>query len=260
MAGKNRDSYKSQVNTDYPSGSAITAAQHRTHVSDELADNIKYRLDVIDNFGNNGGSQLIDFEDYDRVDAAVTLTGPPIFVDFSFTNLEDGDDKYLRVTKHSDTLCRFTSVTETIEDSKEWDGYTELLFQVTKKGTTTFVTAKHKVINVDWTQPTLNANFSHVSGNELKYRKTFNNQLQIKGGFDYTGPFTGATPFTLPTGFRPTENRHAVYVYESGGGDLAIHGFIVKTTGEIVPEWIAGAGHFWEQNQNIHLDVTIPID
>lgn len=106
-----------------------------------------------------------------------------------------------------------------------------------------------------WVQPSLNTNFTHVSGNELKYRRIANNQLQIKGGFT-TSVASVLTPFTLPADYRPSENRFKVIVRSNAafddGGDLEI---VIKTDGTIIP-----IPAQWSNTLRHYIDITIPLD
>ena len=114
MAGKNRTSYKSKVGTDYPSGSNITAAQHVTHVQDELSDNIHFRLDTISTQSEASGAITVDFQDYDRVDLTISGTGGSTL---TLSNLEDGDSKWLKISKAGTETITFSSVTDFTSDS-----------------------------------------------------------------------------------------------------------------------------------------------
>jgi hypothetical protein len=144
--GKNRTSYKSQVNTDYPSASLITAAQHRTHVQNELSDNIRFRLDVSVNQVEVGasGTATVDMTDRDRVNLDITgSTAPASVFDITITGMEDGDVKYILIDKTGTSKSiTWTSATDLTPDPVLFASDNTILYEILQKGTTVYAVAK----------------------------------------------------------------------------------------------------------------------
>lgn len=62
-----------------------------------------------------------------------------------------------------------------------------------------------------WVAPTIGADFTNVSGQEVAYRKNAIGNLEIRG--NYTAVAVSGTLFTLPSGYRPTVPCHIPIVY-----------------------------------------------
>lgn len=234
MAGKDRTSYKSQVNTDFPSASNITAAQNRTHLQDELADNVEFRLDDTDTQNKTSGAFSIDFTDVDRIET--TITGAVGSV-VTISNIEDGDVKYWLVTKSATETIDFTGATEIRNIPTDIiSAATSLLYRISKKSTTTYVEIlKEGYYNENWTTPSLGSPYTTYAGNNVKYRRTNNNQVEMKGAFTASSQSVN-TLFTLPSGYRPAQNRvYAIGLSDTiltDGGYLLI---LVKSDGVVRP-------------------------
>lgn len=61
-----------------------------------------------------------------------------------------------------------------------------------------------------WIQPSLNANFTNVTGREIEYRLGYDGEVEIRGAFE-TSVATG-TIFTLPAGYSPPYTIIGTYV------------------------------------------------
>lgn len=134
--GKDRTSYKSQVNTDLPSASNLTAAQFRTHLQDELADNIQFRLDDAGTQNKTSGAFSIDFDGVDRIETTITGTSGSTV---TLNNLEDGDVKYWLVTKSATETISFVSATDISPIQDYITSGTSVLYRISKKSVTTYI-------------------------------------------------------------------------------------------------------------------------
>ena len=103
---KNRTELETQVDTDIVATLAI--ADHRTFLKDELIDSAVLRKDVIASETAGGGTVSINFANKDL--ATVTTTAN---LAVSFTGMENGDVKYLAITKNAGNTISFTGATDT---------------------------------------------------------------------------------------------------------------------------------------------------
>jgi len=228
MAGLNRNDYKSAVNTDYPSASTITAAQHRTHVNGDLADNVCFRLDYTDTQNKTSGAFNIDFNGQDRIETTITGTSGSTV---TFQNLEDGDVKYWLVAKSATETIAFAAANDVTYFTKGVTNATSVLYMVWDKDGTEYVNAVDIALYEDWIQPSLNANWNHLSGNEFKYRLNAFGNVEFKGAFRNT-VIGDTTPFTLPAGYRPQANMAVSFLaWDTSGTTYAQQYATIKSDG-----------------------------
>lgn len=136
--GKNRTSYQSQVSTDLPSGSGITAAELRAHLITELAENIRFRLDDASTQNKTSGTFSIDFDGVDQIITTITGTSGSTV---TINNLEDGDIKYWVVNKSATETISFSGATDISAVQDYITAATKVIYRITYKNTTIIVEA-----------------------------------------------------------------------------------------------------------------------
>ncbi len=82
-----------------------------------------------------------------------------------------------------------------------------------------------------WVQPTLNANFTNVTDQEVEYRINYLGEVEIRGAFDTL--VTSGPLFTLPEGFRPAQQRYGVF-HGDPSGDPTPKVFQINTSGAVL--------------------------
>ena len=86
---------------------AVSNADHIALLNNEINESAVFRKDIIDSETESGGAVTIDYSDKDTatVTTAVNLA-------VSFTNLENGDVKYLSITKGATNTISFAGATD----------------------------------------------------------------------------------------------------------------------------------------------------
>lgn len=105
MAVNNRTEIKTAVTTALVP--TLTLAQHITLLNDEVNESTVFRKDVIASETPIGAAVTIDYSDKDT--ATVTIT---VSTTVSFTNIENGDVKYLVITKGAGNTISFAGATD----------------------------------------------------------------------------------------------------------------------------------------------------
>ena len=80
----------------------------------------------------------------------------------------------------------------------------------------------------DWQYPTYNTGYVGVFGNEFRYRKRNDSEIQLSGAFEESGSPLGLIIFTLPIGYRPIIEQ-PVALQDSdgnffGAGNISVNG------------------------------------
>lgn len=110
-----------------------------------------------------------------------------------------------------------------------------------------------------WTTPSLNSNWSQLSGNNLKYRKNIIGQLELKGAV-IVGAAQATGPFTLPANFRPAEARTISISRQDPSGNLLLEVYVtVNTDGTFDYAKPGGTPQNWPDGY-IHFDSIIILD
>lgn len=148
MSG-NRTTVKANViSKNVPS---VTNAVLTDMLNNDFADSIKFREDVAVSQTSSTTNITLDFSGKDRID--LTRTGGPLNI--SVSNLDDGDEKFILITKTSGQTVAFTGVTDITPVKENADALALVLYEITRKGSNYFVKA--------WVASPLNAT-TDVSG------------------------------------------------------------------------------------------------
>lgn len=137
MAAQNRDELQTQIDSTFVA--TLQIADHRAYLKDPQTESLVFRKDVIASQSPSGGSIAIDYSNKDL--ATVTTTGN---LAVSFTGLENGDVKYLRIQKNAGNTVSFTGAV----DISPRRGYinstvTVVFYRVTNKNNEIFVCAEN---------------------------------------------------------------------------------------------------------------------
>jgi hypothetical protein len=100
----NRTELKTQIDTVIVATLAI--ATHRAYLKDDQSDSLVFRKDIIASETPAGGNVTVDFSDKDL---ATIITTSNLAV--SFTGMENGDVKYMVITKNAGNSITFTGAT-----------------------------------------------------------------------------------------------------------------------------------------------------
>lgn len=232
---KNRTELETQVDTDIVATLAI--ADHRTFLKDELIDSAVLRKDVIASETPGGGTVSINFANKDL--ATVTTTAN---LAVSFTGMENGDVKYLAITKNAGNTISFTGATDT-SIRRTYINATALtvIYQVFYKNGVVSVQSINVQNDLDiqtnWVNASINGAFGATVTQTIKYRLNKNGSLEI------TGAWTGGTPgtrlFTLDAGYRPAYTKYIPFgtygTYSGGGSQLLASELTIASNGYVTP-------------------------
>jgi hypothetical protein len=101
----------------------------------------------------------------------------------------------------------------------------------------------------DWIEPALNAGYTNVSGDPVKWRFNAIGNMEITGSFTADSP-AGSTLFSLPLGYAPPKPRY--FSFFDSVGDNIWHKVLVSTSGALILSDYADGG----ANHN-NLNITI---
>lgn len=148
MAAQNRDELQTQIDSTFVA--TLQIADHRNYLKDPQAESLVFRKDVIASQIPAGGSVEIDFSNKDL--AKVTTTGN---LAVSFTGMENGDVKYLRIQKNAGNTVSFTGATD-VSPRRTYINttVTVVYYRVKNKNNSIFVCAES--VDFDW-QPDIDA-------------------------------------------------------------------------------------------------------
>jgi hypothetical protein len=148
MAGKSRTELKTQ--TDSALTAVLTLSTHRSYLKDDMIESAVLRKDVIASQTPSGGNVAVDFSSKDL--CTVTTTGN---LSVSFLGMDNGDVKYLAITKNAGNTISFTGSTD-VSPRRDYIDATALtvIYKVANKNGTIWVCA----ISIDFDfQPDLDA-------------------------------------------------------------------------------------------------------
>lgn len=251
---KNRTELETQVDTDIVATLAI--ADHRTFLKDELIDSAVLRKDVIASETPGGGTVSINFANKDL--ATVTTTAN---LAVSFTGMENGDVKYLAITKNAGNTISFTGATDTsIRRTYINDTALTVIYQVFYKNGVISVQSinieNDLDIQTDWINATIDPGFSGTVTQTIKYRINKNGSLEIVGAISGGTGGSADEIFFLPVGFRPAYLKQVVV----GSYDTTL-GYVpaivnIQTDGEVHIHHYPGSSAFVSATFNItmHID------
>ena len=132
MATKNRTETKTTIDTTFVP--TLQIVDHRSFLN-EQADNLKFRKDVKSDVSHTSGNRTINFSGVDFID--LTITGNSTI---TISGMEDGDVKYLKVTKPSGTSVTFNSATRKTNASDFFE--TTSIYEVLNKDGANYVALK----------------------------------------------------------------------------------------------------------------------
>lgn len=105
MAVKNRDESITEVNSKIVP--TLTNTTHKNLLNNDILNSVVFRKDVIASEAPATGTVTIDYINKDT--ATVVITGNLVV---SFTNIENGDVKYLAITKQAGNVISFSGATD----------------------------------------------------------------------------------------------------------------------------------------------------
>lgn len=202
---KNRTELETQVDTDIVATLAI--ADHRTFLKNELIDSAVLRKDVIASQTVSGASIAIDFSTKDLCPITITAN-----IAVSFTGMENGDVKYLAITKNAGNTISFTGATDT-SIRRSYINATALtvIYQVFYKNGVISVQSINVEndldIQTDWINATIDPGFNGTVTQTIKYRINKNGSLEIVGAISGGSGGSADEIFFLPAGFRPAYQK-----------------------------------------------------
>lgn len=127
MAINNRDEANAAIDTALVA--TLTLTQHKALLKDELNNSSVFRKDVIASETPAGGNVTIDYANKDTATVSITAN-----LAVSFTNLENGDVKYLHITKQATNTVSFAGATDTSPRKKYINTtVTSVVYVVTNK-------------------------------------------------------------------------------------------------------------------------------
>ena len=231
----NRTEVKTQVDTDLIATVALTDLN--PFLKDDLIESAIFRKDVIGSETPGGGTVSINFANKDLATVTTTLN-----LAVSFTGMENGDVKYLAITKNAVNTISFTGATDT-SIRRSYINATALtvIYQVFYKNGVISVQSinieNDLDIQTDWINATIDGGFGGTITETVKYRINKNGSLEIVGS--WTGGAPGNTMFTLPVGYRPSVNKYIPYgvygAYSGGGNQLLSSILYISTAGLVQP-------------------------
>jgi len=210
---KNRTELISAVNTQIVP--TVTTAIHRDLLNNELIDSMVTRKDVIATEVVSGGVVTIDYSNKDLA----TITAPDN-VTVLFSNIENGEVKYLKITKEAGKTIAFAGATDTsVRKTYINKGVTLVVYSVTNKDNVIYVNSINIDNNIDTLflfavneliTPTLLNGWTAAAASvqSIVYFKNQFGDLRIYGTA-ISENATAATIFTLPEtgGFRPLKTN-----------------------------------------------------
>lgn len=234
---------------------AVSNAQHITLLNDEINGSTIFRKDVIGSETEAGGNVTID---YANKETATVTTAVNLAV--SFTNIENGDVRYLVITKAATNTLTFAGAVNITNFQRYIDVnltsapyvvynkngviYVNALIETIIEGLVADITAAEefkfatcKAVNEyipahgAWQTPSyVNNHSAYTTGDfsGLLYRKLTNGMLQIAGSFQRSVVTTGVV-FTLDAGFRPAQTLPIVGRREDNtleGGSITSAGVV----------------------------------
>ena len=234
MAGKNRTELVTEV--DNKIVPTVTNATHRDLLNNDIIESAVLRKDVISAATPSGGSVVVDFSIRDL--ATISITGN---LSVTFLNLENGDVKYLSITKQAGNQISFPGAVD-VSLSKDYITANALtvIYEVSNKNSLISVVSKNisatldnSIIEQPWIAAT---NLGTWTVDEtIMYRKNLDGSIQLKG--EISGRASG-TVLTLPSGFRPSYTRIKPIMvqgtYTGGGTAILAVGLVFSSSTGVV--------------------------
>lgn len=203
MAVGNRTETKSAVTAALVP--TLTLAQLITLWNDSVNESNLFRKDIIDSETEAGGNVTINYSNKDTVTVTTAVN-----LAVSFTDIENGDVKYLEITKVATNTISFAGATDvSIRKTYINTIATLVVYQVFNKNGNIYVSSINIVNdNESWQTPSYVNNHSDYTTGDfsaLRYRRLANGMLQLAGSFQRSVVSTGIV-FTLAAGFRPAQS------------------------------------------------------
>lgn len=231
----NRTEVKTQVDADLIATVALTNLN--PFLKNDLIESAIFRKDVIASETPGGGTVSINFANKDM--ATVTTTAN---LAVSFTGMENGDVKYLAITKNAGNTISFTGATDTsIRRTYINDTALTVIYQVFYKNGVISVQSinieNDLDIQTDWVNASINGAFGATVTQTIKYRLNKNGSLEIVGA--WTGGIPGTRLFTLDAGYRPAYTKYIPFgtygTYSGGGNQLLASELTIASNGYVTP-------------------------
>jgi len=232
----------------------VDNAIHRGLLNDNILNSVVFRKDIIASETEAGGAVAIDYVDKDTatVSTAVNLA-------VSFSNIENGDVKYLEVTKLAANTISFTGATD-VSQRKLYINITPTVVQYVIRNKNNVITVESinidnsKVDNEAWQSPSYNTGYTAAGTNPLRYRLLSDGRLELNGGFTQTGS-PGVAVFTLPSGYRPSIEQMISTTDRSANYGITQDDITITVAGVVNLNELPGA-YSYEPN----LNTVIPLD
>lgn len=255
----------------------LTLAELIALWNNELNDTYLFRKDIIASETPSAGAVTID---YSNKDTATVTTGVNLAV--SFTNIENGDVKYLVITKAATNSISFAGATDITEYPTYINNIPILVpYQIFNKNGAIYAKAMiASIINggaggifaadfksfpnsqavkewqegqvAPWQNPSYNANFS-AGTFPLQFRTintgVFGTMLQLRG--DMLTTASSGAAFTLPGSSRPATHRADTFIKPPSGVGV-VH---ITDSGLGVVESTS-----WSTTDDNKFNITMPLD
>ena len=131
----NRTTVKSNVNTKIVP--VMVTSVHRDVLNNDFADNLVFREDVAIVQSSSVSNITVDFTDRDRID--LTRTGGSLNITVS--GLDDGDRKFLLITKTSGQVITWVGVTDVTPMVDNVDDLSTVLYEIVRKSSNYYAKA-----------------------------------------------------------------------------------------------------------------------
>jgi len=221
----NRTTVKSNIVTQ--NVPTVTNAIMTNMLNAELADNVRFREDVAVIQASAISAIVVDFAGKDRVD--LTRTGGSLAI--SVTGIDDGETKYLLVTKTAGQAVSWVGITDITPVKANADALPLVLYELVRKGANYFVKAW-----VDTVSGEITALYTAINliNSKADYRMLLWGLVSDFGIFSATkyGGTLSMTATVIATGhYRVTHNRGntSYYVFASCRPSYSAYDVLVST-------------------------------
>lgn len=225
MAAQNRDELQTQIDSTFVATLAI--ANHRSYLKDPQAESLVFRKDVIASETPSGGTVTVDYSNKDLATASITAN-----LTVSFSGMENGDVKYLLITKSATNTVSFSGANDMVRfrDLINTE-LTSILYRITNKNNVIYVEDIYNPADTSFTDLTLASNWSGYA----KYRI---NKISGKIELEIKAQMTtsGGTITTLPSAIRPDRFIDFMFIQSGSlttGNPIITNAFINSSTGDI---------------------------
>lgn len=182
---------------------SVTNATMNVMLQQNILDNVLLRKDEK---STASGAGLSTYTANFANDEQVILTGINQNIAISFSNLEDGDVRYLYVTKGATNIVSFSGANDMIQNRDYINNFaTSVLYRVTSKNSLIFVEAVYVPALNNWVDVTPGTNWTGT----IKFKiDSINNKLLLFLNISSSAALTNSIIATLPSYAWPKQPTH----------------------------------------------------